>query len=159
MENVSVSEMLQAEIDQRNQSLNLQSLFTSAKAINNISTMHCFQVPEGLVQAYLLTEDAITTHSTPPQSAVSSHTNAIEAIAITVGDWYAVYEGVRYPGEVTSIGDEHDYQVSVMEPAGLNWRWPNPKDKIYYPKEKLVVKLNEPNLANNRGHYKFSVKF
>ena len=46
MENVSVSEMLQAKIDQRNQSLNLQSVFTSAKAINNISTMHCFQVPE-----------------------------------------------------------------------------------------------------------------
>ena len=58
-----------------------------------------------------------------------------------------------------AVGDQGDYQVSVMEKAGKHWKWPNPKDNIFYPKKSLIVKLDKPDVANNRGHYKFSVEF
>jgi hypothetical protein len=39
---------------------------------------------------------------------------------INVRDWYVVkYDGVKYPGEVTDIGEEDDFRVSVMQPAGI----------------------------------------
>ena len=46
-----------------------------------------------------------------------------------------------YPGEVVASGDQGDYKVSVMQPAGPNWKWPNRRDNIFYVKEKLKVKL------------------
>ena len=100
-------------------------------------------------------EDTPADSDTSDESPSSSSTHEIR-----VGEWYAVeYQGIRYPGEVVAIGDQNDYQVSVMQPAGQNWKWPKCKDTIYYAKQKLVMKLDEPNLANNRCHYKFSVKF
>ena len=60
-----------------------------------------------------------------------------------MGEWYDVdYEGVLYPGEVIAMGNLGDYQVSVMERAGKHWKWPNPKDNIFYPKRSLIVKLD-----------------
>ena len=50
------------------------------------------------------------------------------------------------------------HQVSVMEPAGNYWKWPVPKDSIFYMKEKMISKLDVPEVANNRGHFKFSVE-
>ena len=58
---------------------------------------------------------------------------------LQVEDWYAVdydgtlyYDGILYPGEVVSIGAQDDNKVSVMEPAGQNWKWLTPRDAIYH---------------------------
>jgi hypothetical protein len=80
---------------------------------------------------------------------------------INVGDWYVVnYDGVKYPGEVTAIGEEDDFKVSVMQSAGKQyWKWPDVEDNISYTREKMIKKLDKPEAANNRGHYKFTSKF
>ena len=63
----------------------------------------------------------------------------------SIGDWYTVeYEGRMYPGEVIAVGHENDYQVSVMEQAGKYWKWPNPRDVIFYLREKMSKKLDAP---------------
>ena len=78
----------------------------------------------------------------------------------SIGDWYTVeYEGRMYPGEVIAVGHENDYQVSVMEQAGKYWKWPNPRDVIFYLREKMSKKLDAPAIANNRGHFKFTDTF
>ncbi len=150
-------------IEERNQNLNLNLVFQNAKPISNIASMHHFEVENGdHVVAYLLTKDK--TNSTEDESncntPTSSRADPSASDPLGVGDWYTVeYEGVLYPGEVISIGDQGDYQVSVMEPAWQKWKWPNPEDKIFYPKKKLVVKLDKPELVNRCGHYKFSAPF
>jgi len=80
---------------------------------------------------------------------------------INVGDWYAVnYDGVKFPGEVTAIGVEGDFRVSVMQPAGKRyWKWPGVEDNIYYARDNMIKKLDKPEIANNRSHYKFNTKF
>ena len=78
----------------------------------------------------------------------------------SIGDWYAVeYDGNMYPGEVIAVGQENDYQVSVMERAGKYWKWPNPCDVIFYLREKMSKKLDPPTIANNCGHFNFSDTF
>lgn len=69
------------------------------------------------------------------------------------------YEGIIYPGEVLALGDQRDYQVSVMQPAGPNWKWPQPRDKIFYVRGNLKVKLDIPSVVNNRGHFKIATTF
>ena len=80
---------------------------------------------------------------------------------IGVGVWYIVeYKGNRFPGEVVAVVSG-EYQVSVMERAGKYWKWPFPKDCIFYMKNKIVSRLDaigECNNVNNRGHFTFSVE-
>ena len=91
-----------------------------------------------------------------PSTSCSLDSGSHESIC--AGDWYIVeYEGHRFPGEVVAIG-VGEFQVSVMEPAGNYWKWPVPKDSIFYMKEKMISKLDVPEVANNRGHFKFSVE-
>ena len=54
-------------------------------------------------------------------------------VVIGADNWYMVeYEGHIFPGEVVAIG------VSVMEPARNCWKWPVPKDSIFYMKVKMI---------------------
>jgi hypothetical protein len=46
-----------------------------------------------------------------------------------------------------------------MEKAGQHWKWPYPRDMIYYLREKLVIKLDKPVVVNNRNHFKFTTNF
>ena len=95
---------------------------------------------------------------TEPYITVSTSATASVHMIINVGDWYVVdYDGVNYPGEVTAIGEEDDFQVSVMQPAGKQyWKWPDVEDNIYYPRNSMIRKLDKPEAANSRGHYKFN---
>ena len=80
---------------------------------------------------------------------------------IKVGDWFVVeYDGKNFPGEVKEIGEEEDFRVSVLQSAGKNWKWPGLKDdKTFYCRKQMIQKLEEPIIANNRGHFKFTTQF
>ena len=81
-------------------------------------------------------------------------------MTIDVGHWYVVeYEMEMFTGVVTEIGIQNDFKVSVMVPAGANWKWPISKDEIFYPRDKIVAKLAMTETANNCGHFKFATEF
>ena len=62
-------------------------------------------------------------------------------VSITVGQWVVVkYDEARYPGEVASVDEDSQYEVSVMH--GNNWKWPKTEDKIYYPYDSIVQLLD-----------------
>jgi hypothetical protein len=46
-----------------------------------------------------------------------------------------------------------------MQPAEKQyWKWPDVKENIFYPRDKVVKKLDKPEVANRRGQYTFSSK-
>ena len=74
-----------------------------------------------------------------------------------VKDWVMVeYDQVGYPGEVVAKEESDDFKVSVMIPAGNHWKWPNPRDAIFYKRSQIVCKLNKPVPINSRGHFNFA---
>ncbi|XP_033122920.1 uncharacterized protein LOC117121731 [Anneissia japonica] len=147
MENVTVREIKSDEIEKRNGALNLEAAFNKAEAIPFITKMHLLKVVNGVVVAQVLTKDEAPENPVNPTSDES----------ICIGDWYIVeYEGQQFPGEVIDIR-EGEYQVSVMERAGKNWKWPSTKDNIFYMKSKMISKLEAPEVVNSRAHFKFSV--
>ena len=57
---------------------------------------------------------------------------------LTIGLWVIIkYADEEYPGEVISIEDS-DIEVSVMHKSVNAWKWPRPKDKIFYPATQIV---------------------
>ena len=53
-------------------------------------------------------------------------------IIININDWVLVlYEGERFPGEVTNITGS-DFKVNVMHKSGNLWKWLKKEDKIFY---------------------------
>ena len=75
-----------------------------------------------------------------------------------VGQWVEVkYQKKTYPGEIVTIGNE-DVQVNVMHKEfAAYWKWPSPKDQIFYPWSAVVRKISLPVHVGNResGQYKF----
>ena len=138
--------MKPSEIDVRNKALALDQVFKDAAPIQRIARMHYVKVVKGNVVHFTVAADANSDESDEMDEEVPS---------ITVGDWCGVeYEGVIYPGEVKAVGAD-DYKVSVMVPAERKWKWPVNLDEIYYPKQKVVKKLNAPFTVNHRGHFNF----
>ena len=64
------------------------------------------------------------------------------------------YKGEEFPGEVTCIEDS-DVEVNVMHRSANSWKWPRPKDKIFYSRNKIVHVINPPSVAGNRGQFVF----
>ena len=78
-------------------------------------------------------------------------------LKVEVKDWVMVeYDQVGYPGEVVAKEESDDFKVSVMIPAGNHWKWPNPRDAIFYKRSQIVCKLNKPVPINSRGHFNFA---
>ncbi|XP_072180506.1 uncharacterized protein [Diadema setosum] len=145
MKNVSVCEITSSEITKRNGKLNLNVVFSEAKAIPGIAKMHFFTVVNDEVAAYVLSSDK---HDEETQS--SSETIA------AVGDWFIVeYDGKQFPGEVLAVRDG-EFQVSVMGRVGKYWKWPSTRDAIFYMRHQMIAPLDAPEVVNNRGHFKFS---
>ena len=46
-------------------------------------------------------------------------------------NWLVRYDGVQYPGEVTTVMWE-EYDVSIMIVPGNLWKWPSTPDKAFY---------------------------
>lgn len=166
MPKVKVHEMTAADIEGRNKNLNLDVTFESAEQIKDIAQKHFIQVEDGKVIASLITADGYG-HTQVEAEYTGSETASEEDVVNTadehlnIGQWCVVkYDGEVYPGEVKEIGDQRDIRVSVMHRAGQNWKWPNPKDDCtFYLKQQIVCRIEEPIIANNRGHFKFTSHF
>ncbi|KAK6169741.1 hypothetical protein SNE40_020732 [Patella caerulea] len=159
MQNVTVTELTSDDIQRRNKRLNLESIFVEATVVSGIAAMHHIKFDQQLgLCTFTITKDdnfQVSSSSASTSSSATSSSNNIE-----IGDWYVVnYDGLFFPGEVIAYGDQGDYQVSVMEPAGANWKWPQPLDVIFYRRENIVKKIDKPEVANSRGHFKFPVCF
>ena len=72
-----------------------------------------------------------------------------------LNDWVIVmYEGAPYFGQVLSIEAPHWYEVkTVYSPEGTNWFIWSSEAVIWYKEVAHVV--SAPDLANNRGAYRF----
>ena len=82
---------------------------------------------------------------------------ASNAIDVEVGQWAVVaYDGEQYPGEVTALSDIEGVEVSLLHRSGSCWKWPQPKDMIYYHKKDIVRLISPPIAAGHRGQFIFS---
>ena len=138
---------------------------------SDIAQKHFIQVEDGQVVASLTAADgyertqtlieADHTGSNEKESEEDVNNTADEHVGLNIGQWCVVkYDGEVYPGEVMEIGDQGDFRVSVMHPAGHNRKRPIPKDdKTFYLKQQVVQIIEEPIIANNRGHFKFTHHF
>jgi len=154
MQGVNVVLMTSAVIEERNTLVGLSSIVKGALNIPGINRKHRMRVITGTATFFHVSRD---------DSPVSAHGDIDSCTPqrdIQVGDWYVVeYGGMLFPREVVQLGDGAEYQVSVMEHAGRNWKWPATRDMVYYPRERMINRLDKPDIANNRGHFKFSVPF
>jgi len=158
MSKVVVKEMTSSKLADRNKALNTDLVFAKASAITGISKVHNMHVVHGNVVPHILTKDGISGNLDDGVHCNKSPRDPGNDKSIEVGDWYILdYEGRRFPGEVVVVGDG-EFQVSVMERAGKYWKWPSPKDVIFYMREKMISRLDFPEIANNRGHFKFSTE-
>ncbi len=104
----------------------------------------------------------ILTSSTNPNEDVTnpilpSSTNPNEDVAIEVGQWAVVdYDGEQYPGEVTAVSHTDEVEVSVLHKSGSGWKWPQPKDSLYYCKNNIIRIITPPIAAGHRGQFIFS---
>ena len=72
-------------------------------------------------------------------------------------DWVLVcYDGDNFPGEITLVIRDLDFEVNVMHRSGgVYWKWPLKEDKAFYRKENIVKKPNPPDVAGSRGQFYF----
>jgi len=70
-------------------------------------------------------------------------------------DWVLVkYDEKTYPGTFTAVvGSE--VEVSVIERAGMVWKWPVKAHKIFYTRHNVVQLIDPPELAGTRRQYRF----
>lgn len=140
--NVKVVLMNTEDIETRNNSLKLNSLFADALPFEGISRVHCLLVDKKRPKGSWVSD------LKPARS-----NNFIETIA--VGDWVEVlYEGKLYPGELNKI-ENGEYLVKVMVKSGQYWKWPEKNDEYYYTKEELVRKLNPPTVSQFSSRLRF----
>ena len=82
--------------------------------------------------------------------------NSVTHLDLSIGDWVLVkYDGNRFPGEVTTIGQNNDVKVNVMHKSGPNWKWPKDADHIFYYRTDVVKKIDPPTVAEHRGQFTF----
>ena len=147
MQRVKVFEMTSGEIDDRNRKMALQQVFEEAPVIPNVSKVHCVIVTHQTPITMLLTK----------QRSVEVGAVDTDEVHTKVGDWIVVeYDHVAYPGEVVAVvSGDYNYKVSVMVPAGKNWKWPTPRDTVFYARHQIIRKLKRPIPINSRGHFEF----
>ena len=82
--------------------------------------------------------------------------NSVTHLDLSIGDWVLVkYDGNRFPGEVTTFGQNNDIKVNVMHKSGPNWKWPKDADHIFYYRTDVVKKIDPPTVAGHRGQFTF----
>ena len=155
--------MSAADIAQRNATLNLDQVFSDARAIEGILAAHHFHVHNGATVVYPLSKDLPATRTGSDEKETDEvgasemdEEGADEAFDITVKDWcIVIYDGELYHGEVQSQ-QGNSYEVSTVAKAGGYWKIPKTEDNIFYTWDKIKHKLAIPILINARGLYKFS---
>ncbi|KAJ4438226.1 hypothetical protein ANN_14165 [Periplaneta americana] len=97
-------------------------------------------------------------HLTEKETACSIDKS--ESLQLQVGDWCLVmYDGVTYPGEVVTVCDSEEFEVSVMVRDGEHYKWPVKVDKLVYSSQDILQKILPSIIVNNRGHFKFEDLF
>ena len=90
------------------------------------------------------------------QSDAEAPQDEAPEVSITVGQWVVVkYDEARYSGEVASVDEDSQYEVSVMHPSGNYWKWPKTENKMYYLYDSIVWLINPPKAAGHRGQFIF----
>lgn len=75
-----------------------------------------------------------------------------ETDKISIGDYVVVkYEGEFFPGMILNLKST-EVEVKTMTMSGLNWKWPERDDVLWYPKSD-TRKINPPIIVNHRGIY------
>ena len=129
------------------------SSWSRVLAVPNTWKVHCVKPKSAtsLDVSTLSTEDSVTVVNILPNSTSETyereykHNNeSHESLSISVGDWVLVcYDGDNFPGEITQVIGELDFEVNVMHRSGgVYWKWPLKEDKIFYHKGNIVKKLN-----------------
>lgn len=99
--------------------------------------------------------DDLSSRLTPPKEMI----NTIKDIAKTkeetkkwdLGSYVIVqYDRMYYPAKILKI-DENDIKCSAMEKSGLHWKWPDVADITWYPSDKVIEVITEPEKVNSRG--------
>lgn len=145
--NVKVHEMSPSELQHRYKLLKLEKIFSNAASIERIRECHFFEVVHEKTEGRRFSDASIITDHFKRDKSVS--------FSASVGDWVEVdYDGELFPGEIKSV-DNKEYLVSVMVRAGKYWKWPLQVDEVFYPQERVIRKLNAPDVVNARGHFKF----
>ena len=81
-----------------------------------------------------------------------------ESLSSGIGDWVLVcYDGDNFPGEITQVIGEFDFEVNVMHRSGgVYWQCPLLKEgKIFYHKQNIIKKLSAQDAAGSRGQFYF----
>ncbi|XP_050502477.1 uncharacterized protein LOC126881871 [Diabrotica virgifera virgifera] len=69
------------------------------------------------------------------------------------GDFVIIkYNGNLYPGKVIKANQE-GAEVSSMEKAGYDWKWPEKEDVLFYFYEDIKKIIREPLVKGKRGYY------
>jgi len=151
--NVLVAEIKGTEIERRNEVLGISQVFKDASPVPGIGGAHCMKLMNDEIELCTITSDARPADARPAVALPAS--DADVNTKICVGDWVLVqYEKTNYPGEVKRVEHE-ECQVSVMVPAGKNWKWPVRPDEIFYTHDNIVRRLEPPFIVNHRGHFAF----
>lgn len=74
-----------------------------------------------------------------------------ENFAPTIGQHVIfLYEGEYFPGTITEIRPE-EAKISSMQKSVKSWKWPDPKDEIFYPFDDIIRRIKPPKPINRRG--------
>ena len=110
------------------------------------------------------TDDSVTfvnilpnSKSETDESEYKDNNESHESLSIGIGDLVLIcYDEDNFPGEITQVIGELDFEVNVMHRSGgVYWKWPLKEDKIFHRKENIVKKLNAPDVAGSRGQVHF----
>ena len=96
-------------------------------------------------------------------AASSSMVPVSSAVDPKVGMWVVVrYDGQLYPGEVASVIDANEAEVSCMRRSSKSvighqyWKWPKPQDKAIYENSAIKMEVNPPAPVGTRGNFYFA---
>lgn len=65
-----------------------------------------------------------------------------------------IYENKYYPGQIKKVkANQKAFLVSTMVQSGLNFRWPEKRDNLWYFPDQIITKIRKPKEVNSRGSY------
>ena len=65
-----------------------------------------------------------------------------------------IYDTKFYPGQIKQINSrEKTFLVSSMVQSGLNFKWPEKEDILWYSLDQVVSKIEKPRQINSRGSF------
>ena len=147
LKNVKVFEVTENEI-----ALN-QDIFNECEDVRGIRMVHSIEYVDGVMRFYPNEMDRKLKCRTILERVIEESRESFN-----VGQWVEVlYEGKTYPGEIMTI-TPNDVMVSVMNRQFAKyWKWPTPKDLIFYPWSAIIRKIAppEPVGTGDRGQYRF----